>query len=186
MKRLALVFMLVLLGCFLMSPLSLLAQYDNDVPKPFSLQNIPKQRPKFTVGGDFGLQLGSYTAINVSPQVGFYPASWLLIGGGVSYMYASQRYYSSSHLVGVNGFIQPRIAKSFLFHAEYEFTRVYTSFFAGDKNVFNNHNVALGLGYRHYVTDKVSVYGLALIDVYQSYWVNDYFPFLRIGVNVDL
>lgn len=186
MKRFFTILAILAIGCLLTTP-KVFAQYDVN-PKPFSLQNDRSQqkRPKIQFGGNFGLQLGTYTAINISPQVGIYPTDWLLMGGGISYMFVSQYKYSRSHLAGANLFIQPFIAKRVIIHAEYEYSRIFTSFLDGDRQQFENHGVAAGVGYRHYLNDKISIYGLLLINLYQSYWINNYIPYFRVGVNVDI
>lgn len=187
MKRFFAIFAVLFWGCLLTTPSGFAQNEEN--PRPISLQNndnSQKRRPKIRLGGNFGLQLGTYTAINISPQVGISPVDWFMVGGGVSYMFVSQYQYSRSHLVGANLFLQPIIAKRVLIHAEYEYSRIYNTFFAGDRNTTENHGVAAGAGYRHYLSDRISIYGLILINLYQSYWHNNYIPFFRVGVNVDL
>ena len=49
------------------------------------------QREKLFVGGNFGLTFGSYTFINISPQIGYRFNRFLAAGTGINFQYVSQK-----------------------------------------------------------------------------------------------
>ncbi len=57
-----------------------------------------KPRPKNSfkknifLGGNLGLQFGSYTSVSASPQVGYHFGKFLEAGVGINLLYASQKY----------------------------------------------------------------------------------------------
>lgn len=54
------------------------------------------QKDKLFVGGNFGLTFGSYTLINISPQVGYRFNNTLAAGLGINGQYISQKFYDGS------------------------------------------------------------------------------------------
>ena len=167
----------------------LYSQVERESPPP-SISNKKQTdgwKPKLQLGGNFGFQFGTYTCINVSPQIGTYVTDWLLAGVGVSYMYVNQVSLYSCHVMGGNIFLQPTIFNRILIHAEYEYQYIIQNDkYYGITDHYDNHNIVVGAGYRYYINDITSIYGLILINAYQSYWSNDYNPFFRIGINIDL
>ncbi len=86
---------LFLLMGFIVSVLSLNAQTYNSVNEAQSQKSASAfDVSKLTFGGGFGLQLGDYTMINVSPQVGYNFSQKFNAGGGFSYAYYKDSFYS--------------------------------------------------------------------------------------------
>lgn len=54
------------------------------------------QKEKIFVGGNFGLTFGSYTLINISPQVGYRFNDYLAAGLGINAQYISVKQYYSN------------------------------------------------------------------------------------------
>lgn len=50
-------------------------------------------KSKLTFGGGFGLQFGSYTLINIAPQVGYNFSNNFNAGAGISYSYYKDDFY---------------------------------------------------------------------------------------------
>lgn len=66
-------------------------------------------RSRLTFGGGFGMQFGSYTLINIAPQVGYNFWDNFNAGAGISYSYykhhffvRSVKWYQTRHYAGVN------------------------------------------------------------------------------------
>ncbi len=92
-------------------------EYDN------SEKEEKKQRKPFMdkifYGGEFGLQFGSYTSINLAPQVGYYFNDYFGAGVGVSYTYARDRFYNyQTYLYGGSAFIQAYPLKMLIVQGE--------------------------------------------------------------------
>lgn len=54
-------------------------------------------KSKLVFGGNFGLQFGDYTVINVSPQVGYNFSKYCTLGAGIGYTYYKDYYYSGAY-----------------------------------------------------------------------------------------
>ncbi len=82
---------------------------------------------RLRLGGSFGLSLGNYTNINLSPMAGLNLTDKLLAGGGLTYMFASyrpigasasQRVSSSNY--GARAFLMYTLFPMITLQAEYE------------------------------------------------------------------
>ena len=60
-------------------------------------------KEKLFFGGSFGLSFGSYTLINVSPQVGYRFTKHVAAGAGVNFIYSSFKNYGVRENYGVAG-----------------------------------------------------------------------------------
>lgn len=97
-----------MLGLFILFSCAAVAQDDPDMevePKGF-------QKDKLFVGGNIGLTFGSFTFINVSPQVGYRFNKTLAAGIGINGIYTSQKFFTngqedykiSQGIIGLNVF----------------------------------------------------------------------------------
>jgi len=93
-------------------------EYDNKpeeekskIAKPFM--------DKIFYGGDFGLQFGTITYINISPQVGYYFNDYLGAGIGASYAYTKDNIYNyQTSIYGGSIFAQAYPLKMLIIHGE--------------------------------------------------------------------
>lgn len=49
-------------------------------------------KSKLVFGGNFGLQFGDYTIVNVSPQIGYNFSKYCTLGAGIGYTYYNDKY----------------------------------------------------------------------------------------------
>ncbi|MDR1668260.1 MAG: hypothetical protein LBS03_11325 [Bacteroidales bacterium] len=156
-------------------------------------------------GGNFGLVLGSFTDIEVSPHVGYYITPRWAAGAGASYEYFNNRIHDlysgmswryETHIYGgrlfteyvlvnnVNDFIPLGLNFRILVHVEYEAMSYEKSFFdptATGRRIVNSFLLGGGL---RFPTGKRSSMNLLLMwklnsefnDIYDS-------PIIRIGYN---
>lgn len=76
---------------------------------------------KFYTGGNFGLNFGTVTAIDISPIIGYKITEKFSAGVGVIYMYYSDsRYNYSTNAYGGRLFARHLIIENLFAHAEYE------------------------------------------------------------------
>ena len=194
MKRLLCVF--GLLFC-----LSLVyAQSDDDIPLPKSLQtgraaNNIDRKVKFMVGGSFGFQIGTYTAIEVAPKFGIYATDFLAFGITGTYMFMHTRAYNlslNSHTFGGGAFVEGYVWKRLILHASYEYLNFDALFIDNANQVYvdrvGNHGILVGPGYRQKVGERVNIFALILFPVYQSqHELKPYsIPVYKVGVTVDI
>lgn len=189
---------LLLIICIFCVLNTTIAQND-DVPLPRSLQSRstrnpenPERKIKFTAGGMFGAQFGSYTGVSVAPLFGIYPGvDWLLIGVGGTYMYT---YYGPSqesfHDFGFSVFVRGLIWNQRLIaHLGYEYLNLDLGFSnqLGKHQRIDAHALYIGPGYRQPVSDRVSLYAVLLINIARSVDSRGIFPpvYPSIGVTVD-
>ena len=95
---------------------------------------------RLRLGGSFGLSLGNFTNINLSPMAGLNLTERLVLGGGVTYMYASYRPlgFSASQRVstsnyGGRAFAMFTILPMITLQAEYEVLNVQYSINSRDR-----------------------------------------------------
>ena len=188
---------LVILFIFIFAFASYAVGQADDVPLPKSLRSHQprsweKKKLDMMVGGNFGAQFGSYTAVSVSPMFGVYPVKWLLVGVGGTYMFSHDKYYNlSSHVFGANVFAEGLIWKRrIIAHVGYEYVN-YDSFYITQgvvgvqKERMGSHAILLGPGYRQELSDSFAIYALLLFDVVQntkSFYNN---PIFRVGITYD-
>lgn len=158
-----------------------------------NLQNVKKERKiKMLAGGYVGFQFGTFNNIELAPHFGFYPAEWLCIGVGGLYMFMSQHYMSTTiktHDYGFNAFVEGYAWKRLILHASYEYVNYARAYLDPNNKIYTErigcHGILVGVGYKHYITDNVSMYSLILFNLNQntdSFYSN---PLFRVGVNYD-
>src|SRR5271163_3582049 len=57
-------------------------------------------KSRLFIGGSLGLSFGSYTTINVTPQVGYHFSSIFAAGVGLNYIYYNYRFYNYDGSLG--------------------------------------------------------------------------------------
>jgi hypothetical protein len=92
---------------------------------PFKKQEAASFDPaRLTYGGNFGLQFGTSTYIDISPMAGYRLTEKLVPGVGVNYVYFSQRYPGGfvfrSNLYGVRAFTRYDLLDRVFIYGEYE------------------------------------------------------------------
>jgi len=84
-------------------------------------------------GGNFGLSFGTYTFINVTPQVGYQLSNYFAVGTGINFIYSSTKYYqgtpaeykSEYGAVGLNIFGRFYPIQYIMLHAQPELNYVW-------------------------------------------------------------
>ena len=75
---------------------------------------------KISVGGNFGLQFGSVTFIDVSPTFGYRFTDRFTAGPGITYRYLKFRGFEGSSLYGGRLFTRYRLSRQIFAQVEYE------------------------------------------------------------------
>jgi hypothetical protein len=138
------------------------------------------------VGGGFGLQFGTITNVNISPNyiVRLDQTSRTLIGAGVSYQYFEDRTFTPSfryRIFSPNIFLRQVIAGGFYTESIYEHR--FTKFINQDQS-FNVNLLFLGGGYQNLIGRSFINFGL-----YWNVLENPYFapgPYPRFGFGLGI
>ncbi|GAA4443049.1 hypothetical protein GCM10023091_30820 [Ravibacter arvi] len=121
---------------------------------------------KLRLGGSFGLRLGSYTNINLSPMAGVALTDNFVMGLGATYMYVRSSYYiptSNDHFYGARAFARYNFLPMIHLHAEHEMMNVsfynhgYGKYQFVDKEFPRRwiHSPMLGIGYTQPLEGKL-------------------------------
>ena len=120
---------------------SLYAQNDTTVAPIAKPREVPKEKKPLTdrlvFGGSMGLQLGTFTNINLSPIIGYKVTEGLILGGGPTYMYTSVNYGGNKYRSSVYGgrlYGRQQIVENFYAQAEYEMLNVQNYFDPSNSN----------------------------------------------------
>lgn len=144
-KLLLFIYFLLFAGVTLTSiPVIAQEQRDNvDAQRGDAQQDVTQQEnpddpslwDKIYVGGNFSLQLGYFTYIDVSPMVGYRFTSRFSAGPGITYRYLKVRNYDASSTYGGKIFARYLIGKQFFIHSEYESLNTEVYFTGRDRIV---------------------------------------------------
>ena len=85
---------------------------------------------RVTVGGNFNLQFGTLTFIDVSPTFGYRFTDRFTAGPGITYRYLKYRGYEASSTYGGRVFARQRIGQQFFAQTEYE--SLNTEYYTGN------------------------------------------------------
>ncbi|MCF8381087.1 MAG: hypothetical protein K9H49_16055 [Bacteroidales bacterium] len=190
----------LLIIIFLLLPISLFAQYYDDIEE-IEENDIPEGR--WYLSPDFGLILGSITMIEVAPTLGFHLTPRLSTGMGFRYEYYRQLdNYSRVELIntykyGIRSFVRlvlvPDLSEALPFatrmslftYAEYEALNLDEKYFgllqSIDTERFWNHAILAGGGVSQQVAKKIFMNIMILWDITNtssSPYIN---PIIRFG-----
>ncbi len=157
-------------------------------PQPGSLEDKGFW-DRIYIGGNLGLQFGTNTVINVSPQVGYRVTEKFVPGIGITYIYfnfrdpySNSRYESS--IYGGSIFGKYFFTQNFFAHAEYEELNLdgYDRFLGKYSRIWVP-SLFLGGGYNQPLGQRGFIQLLVLFEVLQDvnspYYRNN--PVIRIG-----
>ena len=123
-------------------------------------------KERMFTGGNFWLQLGSFTIIDISPSLGYKVTEELRDGAGISYQYFRQNTGSgilSESRFGYRVFSSYQLFKNAALYAEYERLRLRDYWYNGGQHVWIN-NLWLGGAYRQWLGPNSAVDLLVLYD----------------------
>ena len=141
-----------------------------------------------SAGGNFALQLGSYTYIECSPHLAYHFNNWVSTGIGLNYSFYKVDLVSS-HVIGGNAFAEAHFLKYLGVHVEYlllNYENFYATSALDPKRMFSN-NLLLGGGLYMKPIDKYAIYLMFLHNFSDRPEQNIlYSPVVRVGFTVWL
>jgi hypothetical protein len=153
-------------------------------------------RDRFYFGGSFGLVLGTFTQIELSPYIGWrFTPNWSVGGGIIFQYYGSSSSYGkySTAIYGSNLFTKYTIVRDFptknlsLFaYSGYEALSLDRKYFkeGNESGRFIMNSLLIGGGLRQYLGGRSSVEILILYNINQSFLSPYNTPTIRIGFNL--
>lgn len=182
---------------------SLLAQ--NNIPMPRNLRTNPKttstqsanSKLRPFIGGNINSNFGAMMAFAL--EGGVHITDWFSVGVGpryeLSYYSKGQGLgYGTVHAYGATAFAQFLLVRYLILHAGYEYLNYPSWDFDenGDLGFVrkNKHALALGVGFRSYIAQNVSLYALYVVhpipnEVDNFYFTSPVSMFARVGITYD-
>ncbi len=124
-----------------------------------------------SAGGNFGLQVGTYTNIECSPHLSYHVTDWFAAGLGATYMFYQIRDNTSSvfssHIFGGSVFTEAYFLNFLCAHVEFQCLN-YNNFWRQtltDPSRLWSNNLLLGGGYYQKTSDRSAVYLLILYNI---------------------
>jgi hypothetical protein len=146
----------------------------------------PQQRilDKMFIGGNFGLQFGSFTYVEVSPLVGYQINDRISAGVGVTYEYFHYKtsYYNlKTNVYGGRVFGRYRFTENLFGHVEYEYLNLEAFDFYPRRRV-GVDGILGGGGYMQRFGRNSSMVAMILYNFTQSVYTPYNNPVIRVGV----
>ncbi len=150
----------------------------------------PKPRfwDKVFVGGNFGLQLGTSTFIDISPLAGYRITPKFAAGVGLTYQYFHyrDRYYDlETNIFGGRVFGRYMFTDYLFAHAEYEYLNLEAFDFYPSRRV-DVTSILGGGGYMQRFGENSAIVAMILYNFTESVYTPYNNPIIRIGVNIGL
>jgi hypothetical protein len=143
---------------------------------------------KIAVGGMLSLQLGTYTYIELAPDVSYHFNEWVAVGVGGTYIYTYDSYFKeSAHVFGARTFVEGHFFNYVGLHVAYQALN-FDDFNPKNRGLNGrvwSNNVSMGGGYYRRI-NRFSVYAFILYNISNREY-NVYGNLLfRVGFNVFL
>jgi len=165
---------------------------DEAIPAKNDNYQEPFKRTFYT-GGNLGMQFGTVTMIDVSPQFGYYFLENISLGVGFTYQFISDRRYTppaTMHVLGGRVFTNLHFPfyNSIFAHGEYEYMAYKTNVFSSTMlpEWITLSNVLAGIGYRQRVYGRSAITFMILWNFNESQYNLYSNPVIRMGVDIGL
>jgi hypothetical protein len=145
----------------------------------------------FFTGGNLGVQFGSVTMVDFSPQFGYFVFENMSVGVGLTYQYINDRRFSETmHVIGGRVFtrLYLPVYNSIFAHGEYEYLAYNTNVYSlsGQKEWVNTSNVLAGVGYRQQIAGRSAITLTVLWNFNETPYTLYSNPVIRAGVDIGL
>lgn len=152
-------------------------------------KNYDSYKHSFFTGGNLGVQFGTVTMVDISPQGGYYIFENMSVGLGLTYQYISDRRFSATmHVIGGRVFTRLYLPfyNSIFAHGEYEYMTYNTNVFSlnGQKEWINLSNVLAGVGYRQRIYGRSAITLMVLWNFNETPHTLYSNPVIRAGVDI--
>ncbi len=185
----------ILISAFFVYCTSLLAQDPNVEPTPRSDEPPSRTSSSYSggnrifTGGDFGMQFGSQTYIQIAPVLGYRLTDQFSAGITGKYIYYNLKDSYSNYKTNIYGggvFTRYNVLEEVFLHAEYEALslEVPASVYETNRRIVSG--LFLGAGYRQFIGEFSSLNLMILYDVIEDQYSPYQNPQIRIGFDFGL
>jgi hypothetical protein len=168
-------------------------QAQNEEEKVVTKDNNETFKKTFFTGGNLGVQFGTVTMIDVSPQFGYYLLENISVGVGFTYQFISDHRYAPAatmHVLGGRVFTNLHFPfyNSIFAHGEYEYMAYKTNIFSSNlmPEWITLSNVLAGIGYRQRVYGRSCITLMVLWNFNETEYNLYSNPVIRVGVDIGL
>lgn len=187
-----------LFAAFFISCLALHAQDPTPEPTPRENEPTPRNNSRSGVfenriftGGDFGLQFGSQTYIQIAPLVGYRITDQFSAGITGKYIYYSVKsdyagFDYKTNIYGGGIFTRYNVIEEVFLYAEFEALSLEIPISVFEMNRRIVSGLFLGAGYRQFIGDYSSLNLMLLFDVIEDQYSPYSNPQIRIGFDFGL
>ena len=188
-----------ILLCALLFPwLALLAQDPSQSPSTATTNNSPNSNrnssalsDRLFLGGDFGMQFGTQTLIQIAPLLGYRLTDEFSVGLTGKYIYYSLKdsYSNFNYKTNIYGgglFTRYNITEELFLHAEYEALSLEVPNLYYELNRRVVSGLFIGGGYRQFIGNFSSLNIMLLYDVISDQYSPYQNPIIRVGFDFGL
>jgi len=151
---------------------------DENKKRLFSFQKI-------FFGGNFGLQFGNFTLIELSPLIGYKISDYLSLGTQLIFTYTKIKNYGiKTYIYGNSYFLRYYFHKNFFSHIEYQWLKLdskYTSIFLNAQKSYTLNNLYLGAGIKQIISPRSFISLIFLYNVNHSSYSPYENPIIKIN-----
>ncbi|MFA6925307.1 MAG: hypothetical protein WC223_13760 [Bacteroidales bacterium] len=161
-------------------------QYKNDYVQDTNRIN---RSNRFVTGGNIGVQVGSYTFVDISPTLGYKVTEKFIPGISISYKYlryADMQNEFETNIYGGSIFFRYLILENVFAHVEYELLNFDRQLFDPYKppRRINIENLLVGGGYRQEISNNFYTNLLVLWNLNETYYTFYTNPIIRVSFDI--
>lgn len=137
------------------------------------------------LGGSLGAQFGTFTFINISPDIGYWLTDRFMAGVGGRYMYFNDRVFNfNTSIVGASAFGRYLITDEIFGHVEYEVLN--GRFDPTSENTMNVAGLFVGGGYMQMFGDRFFSGIMVLYNLNDNIYSPYTNPIIRVNFGIGL
>jgi len=154
--------------------------------KLFAQEEVNTPKNKIFLGGNFGLQFGNTTIINISPNISYKVTENLIGGIGVIYQYYNFKDYNySTNVYGFNIFTRYYFYSNLFGHAEYELINMDSPMYLKKKRI-NVDSFFIGGGITKKMSENSSINFYILWNMLEEIYTPYENPIIRISFDIGI
>ncbi|MDD5571185.1 MAG: hypothetical protein PHD97_08520 [Bacteroidales bacterium] len=163
-------------------------QYKNDYVQDTNRIN---RSSRFVTGGNIGVQVGSYTFIDISPALGYKVTEKFIPGISISYKYlrfADMQNEFETNIYGGSIFFKYLVLENLFAHVEYEILNFDRQLFEPSKSArrINIESLLVGAGYRQEISRNFHTNLLVLWNLNETIYTFYSNPIIRVSFDIGL